>query len=135
MEHALHERFEHLRTTSEWFVADEELAAFNRGSVGFRRGPETTDGCLLGDVPLKRIVPALIALLVACAPAVQPMPEPVADAAPVARLAPLEPDVDQPLERPDCERIETVWIGPRRTVIALPCRPFDPRTDLGYPLP
>lgn len=85
---------------------------------------------------MKRIVPAVIALLVvACAPAVQPSPEPVADAAPPAQLAPLEPDGPGPTERPQCERTETTWLGPRRVEIVLPCRPFDPRTDLGYPLP
>jgi hypothetical protein len=85
---------------------------------------------------MRRVVPALIALLVACAPAVQPTPEPVADAAPVARLAPMVPDDGPgPSEKPQCERVETTWLGRRRVEIVLPCRPFDPRADLGYPLP
>ncbi len=35
MEHALHERFAHLRTTSEWFLADEELATFIEEALAF----------------------------------------------------------------------------------------------------
>lgn len=84
---------------------------------------------------MRRIVPALIVLLVACGSAVEPTPEPVADAASPARVAPIEHDAEQAIEKPQCERFEVLMVDDLQIIVSLPCRPFDPRTDLGYPLP